>query len=67
MQFMLQLDLQVVTVALPQVQTDLGFSTAGLSWIPNAYALAFGGLLLLGGRLGDVFGRVRVFQGGTVL
>ncbi|WP_345983719.1 MFS transporter [Streptomyces sp. DSS69] len=66
-QLMLQLDAQVVTVALPQVQRDLGFSAAGLTWVPNAYALAFGGLMLLGGRLGDVLGRVRVFTGGTVL
>ncbi|WP_413105708.1 MFS transporter [Streptomyces sp. Inha503] len=66
-QLMLQLDAQVVTVALPQVQTALGFSAAGLSWVPNAYALAFGGLMLLGGRLGDTFGRVRVFEIGTAL
>ncbi|MFF2861419.1 MFS transporter [Streptomyces rubiginosohelvolus] len=66
-QLMLQLDAQVVTVALPQVQTALGFSAAGLSWVPNAYALAFGGLMLLGGRLGDTFGRVRVFNIGTAL
>ncbi|MGA5521067.1 MFS transporter [Streptomyces pseudogriseolus] len=66
-QLMLQLDAQVVTVALPQLQQDLGFSPAGLSWVPNAYALAFGGLMLLGGRLGDVLGRVRVFTIGTVL
>ncbi|WP_320776567.1 MFS transporter [Streptomyces sp. CRN 30] len=66
-QLMLQLDAQVVTVALPQVQTALGFSAAALSWVPNAYALAFGGLMLLGGRLGDTFGRVRVFNIGTAL
>ncbi|MFE0417305.1 MULTISPECIES: MFS transporter [Streptomyces] len=66
-QLMLQLDAQVVTVALPQVQSALGFSAAGLSWVPNAYALAFGGLMLLGGRLGDAFGRVRVFTIGTAL
>ncbi|MFF7553741.1 MFS transporter [Streptomyces olivaceus] len=66
-QLMLQLDAQVVTVALPELQQDLGFSPAGLSWVPNAYALAFGGLMLLGGRLGDVLGRVRVFTIGTVL
>ncbi|WP_320783507.1 MFS transporter [Streptomyces sp. CRN 30] len=66
-QLMLQLDAQVVTVALPQLQRDLGFSAAGLSWVPNAYALAFGGLMLLGGRLGDVLGRVRVFGLGTAL
>jgi EmrB/QacA subfamily drug resistance transporter len=66
-QLMLQLDAQVVTVALPQVQQELGFSAAGLSWVPNAYALAFGGLMLLGGRLGDVVGRVRAFETGTAL
>ena len=67
MQLMLQLDAQVVTVALARLQTDLGFSVTSLSWVPNAYALAFGGLLLLGGRLGDVLGRVRVFSWGTAL
>lgn len=60
-QFMLILDLTVVNVALPQIQTDLGFSTAGLVWVVNGYALMAGGLLLLGGRLADVFGRRRVF------
>ncbi|MCM4084166.1 MFS transporter [Paractinoplanes hotanensis] len=64
---MLQLDAQVVTVALPRLQTELGFSVTSLSWVPNAYALAFGGLLLLGGRLGDVLGRVRVFTLGTAI
>lgn len=67
LQLMLQLDAQVMTVALPSVQAELGFSAAALSWIPNAYALAFGGLILLGGRLGDAFGRVRVFTVGTVI
>lgn len=65
LQLMLQLDAQVMTVALPAVQADLGFTAASLSWVPNAYALAFGGLILLGGRLGDAFGRVRVFSIGT--
>jgi EmrB/QacA subfamily drug resistance transporter len=65
LQLMLQLDAQVMTVALPAVQTELGFTASSLSWIPNAYALAFGGLILLGGRLGDSFGRVRVFSIGT--
>ena len=65
LQLMLQLDAQVMTVALPNVQAELGFSAASLSWVPNAYALAFGGLILLGGRLGDAFGRVRVFSIGT--
>ncbi|WP_208020534.1 MFS transporter [Labedella phragmitis] len=65
LQLMLQLDAQVMTVALPAVQAELGFTAASLSWVPNAYALAFGGLILLGGRLGDAFGRVRVFAVGT--
>lgn len=67
LQLMLQLDAQVMTVALPAVQAELGFTASSLSWIPNAYALAFGGLILLGGRLGDGFGRVRVFSIGTGL
>jgi EmrB/QacA subfamily drug resistance transporter len=65
LQLMLQLDAQVMTVALPAVQEELGFTASSLSWVPNAYALAFGGLILLGGRLGDAFGRVRVFSVGT--
>jgi EmrB/QacA subfamily drug resistance transporter len=60
-QLMLVLDATVVNVALPHIATDLSFSPAGLSWVLNGYTLAFGGLLLLGGRLGDVFGRLRVF------
>ena len=67
LQLMLALDAQVMTVALPSIQEELGFTKASLSWIPNAYALAFGGLILLGGRLGDAFGRVRVFTIGTVI
>jgi MFS family permease len=66
-QLMLQMDFLIVMVALPRMQADLGFSAAALSWVPNAFALAFGGLLLLGGRLGDVFGRVRVFQVGAAI
>ena len=66
-QLMLVLDVTVVNVALPRIQTDLDFSPAGLSWVLNAYTLAFGGLLLLGGRLGDVFGRLRVFEVGLGL
>jgi EmrB/QacA subfamily drug resistance transporter len=65
LQLMLQLDAQVMTVALPAVQAELGFTPSSLSWVPNAYALAFGGLILLGGRLGDSYGRVRVFSIGT--
>ncbi len=66
-QLMLVLDATVVNVALPHIQTDLGFSAAGLSWVLNAYTLAFGGLLLLGGRLGDVFGRLRTFEIGLAI
>ena len=64
---MLVLDATVVNVALPHIQTDLGFTAAGLSWVLNAYTLAFGGLLLLGGRLGDVFGRLRTFEVGLAI
>src|SRR5579863_4369447 len=66
-QFMVVLDLSIVNVALPSMQHDLGFSTAGLQWVVNAYALAFGGFLLLGGRAADLFGRKRVFMAGLVL
>ena len=66
-QFMVVLDLSIVNVALPSMQHDLGFSTAGLQWVVNAYALAFGGFLLLGGRAADLFGRKRVFIAGLVL
>lgn len=66
-QLMLQMDFLIVMVALPQIQADLGFSAAALSWVPNAFALALGGLLLLGGRLGDVYGRVRAFKAGLAI
>ncbi|MGN6161062.1 MAG: MFS transporter [Marmoricola sp.] len=66
-QLMLVLDATVVNVALPHIAVDLHFSNAGLSWVLNAYALAFGGLLLLGGRIGDVFGRRRVFLTGMTV
>ena len=61
-QLMIVLDATVVNVALPRIDADLNFGPASLSWVLNAYTLAFGGLLLLGGRLGDVFGRLRVFE-----
>ena len=61
-QLMLILDVAVMNVALPRIDTDLGFGPASLSWVLNAYTLAFGGLLLLGGRLGDVRGRLRLFE-----
>jgi len=66
-QLMLVLDATVVNVALPRIATDLHFSPAQLSWVLNAYALAFGGLLLLGGRVGDVLGRRRIFLAGVAV
>ena len=66
-QLMLVLDATIVNVALPHIATDLHFGSASLSWVLNAYSLGFGGLLLLGGRLGDVFGRRRVFMSGLSL
>lgn len=66
-QLMLMLDATVMNVALPRIRADLGFSPAGLSWVMNAYTLVFGGLLLLGGRLGDLFGRRRVFLIGVTV
>src|SRR3954447_21890380 len=60
-QFMVVLDVTIVNVALPAIQADLGFSADGLQWVVNAYTLAFGGLLLLGGRAGDLLGRRRLF------
>ncbi|MFJ7267108.1 MFS transporter [Streptomyces sp. NPDC099050] len=59
------LDGSIVTVAMPAIQKDLGFTPAGLSWVVNAYLIAFGSLLLLAGRLGDLIGRKRMFLAGT--
>ncbi|MEV0318426.1 MFS transporter [Streptomyces sp. NPDC050658] len=59
------LDGSIVTVAMPAIQNDLGFTPAGLSWVVNAYLIAFGSLLLLAGRLGDLIGRRRMFLAGT--
>ncbi|MET9955318.1 MFS transporter [Streptomyces sp. NPDC006339] len=59
------LDGSIVTVAMPAIQADLGFTPAGLSWVVNAYLIAFGALLLLSGRLGDLLGRKRMFLAGT--
>ncbi|KAB2340639.1 MFS transporter [Actinomadura rudentiformis] len=67
MQFMLVLDDNVVNVALPSLRDDLGFGAAGLAWVVNAYFLAFGGLLLLFGRVADLLGRRRVFLIGVGL
>jgi MFS family permease len=61
------LDATIVNVALPYVQRALSFSGSGLEWVVNAYALAFGGLLLLGGRAGDLLGRRKVFIAGLLL
>src|SRR5689334_6097498 len=61
---MIVLDATVVNVALPSIQSDLGFSTSSLAWVVNAYLIAFGGLLLLAGRLGDLIGRRTVFLAG---
>ncbi|WP_406452927.1 MFS transporter [Streptomyces sp. NBC_00876] len=61
------LDGSIVTVAMPAIQNDLGFTPAGLSWVVNAYLIAFGGLLLLSGRLGDLIGRKRMFLAGTAV
>lgn len=66
-QLMIVLDATVMNVALPRIQSDLGFSATGLSWVLNAYTLVFGGLLLLGGRAGDLFGRRRMFMLGVTL
>jgi MFS family permease len=66
-QLMVVLDATIVNVALPHVQRALGFSGTGLEWVVNAYAVTFGGLLLLGGRAGDILGRRRVFVSGLLL
>lgn len=66
-QLMLQMDFLIVIVSLKNIQADLGFTPATLSWIPNAFALAFGGLLLLGGKLGDMIGQVKAFQLGIAI
>ncbi|MER6314059.1 MFS transporter [Streptomyces sp. NPDC001581] len=66
-QLMVVLDITIVNIALPHIQTALDFSTESLSWVVNAYTLAFGGLLLLGGRTGDILGRKRVFIFGVLL
>ncbi|MEU2157221.1 MFS transporter [Streptomyces sp. NPDC019396] len=66
-QLMVVLDITIVNIALPHIQTSLGFSTTDLSWVVSAYTLTFGGLLLLGGRTGDILGRRRVFVCGVLL
>ena len=66
-ELMIVLDTTVVNVALPSIRADLGFSESSLVWVVNAYMLTYGGFLLLGGRLGDLYGRRRLFIGGTAL
>jgi len=66
-QFMVVLDIAIVNVALPSIQVDLGFSQENLQWVISAYALVFGGFLLLGGRSADLLGRRRIFLGGVVV
>jgi EmrB/QacA subfamily drug resistance transporter len=66
-QLMVVLDATIVNVALPHIQQALGFTGSGLEWVVNAYALTFGGLLLLGGRAGDILGRRSVFIAGVLL
>ena len=66
-QFMVVLDIAIVNVALPSIQVDLGFSQEDLQWVISAYALVFGGFLLLGGRAADMLGRRRLFLGGLVV
>jgi EmrB/QacA subfamily drug resistance transporter len=63
---MIVLDSSIVNVALPSIQSDLGFAPSTLAWVVNAYLLTFGGFLLLSGRLGDLLGNKRVFLGGVV-
>ena len=64
---MIVLDGTIVNVALPSIREDLGFSETSLAWVVNAYLLTFGGFLLLGGRLGDLFGQRRMFLAGIAL
>ena len=66
-QFMVIMDTSIIGVALPEIQRDLGFTQENLSWVFNAYVIAFGGLLLLGGRLADLFGARRVFSVGWLV
>src|SRR3979490_3288031 len=66
-QFMVVLDVAIVNVALPSIRTDLPFTQASLQWVITAYAILFGGVLLLGGRLADLLGRRRLFVAGLAL
>src|SRR4051812_25637307 len=64
---MVVLDVAIVNVALPSIQSDLGFTPENLQWVVSGYALTFGGFLLLGGRAGDLLGRRRIFMAGLAL
>src|SRR4030088_443478 len=64
---MIVLDTTIVNVALPSIRADLGFTQTSLAWVVNGYLLTFGGFLLLGGRLGDLFGHRRLFLAGIAL
>lgn len=66
-QFMVIMDTSIIGVALPEIQRSVGFSQSNLSWVFNAYVIAFGGLLLLGGRLSDLFGARRMFMLGFAI
>src|SRR5882672_5646772 len=66
-QFMVVLDVSIVNVALATIKRELGFSEASLQWVVTAYAIVFGGFLLLGGRLADLLGRRRIFLAGIAL
>src|SRR5438045_5336329 len=66
-QFMVVLDVAIVNVALPSIKTDLHFTQESLQWVVTAYAILFGGALLLGGRMSDLLGRRRLFMAGLVL
>src|ERR1700691_4045082 len=61
------IDASITNVALPHIRTALGFSVPGLQWVPSAYLLTYGGFMLLGGRLADLFGRRRILLAGTTL
>src|SRR5881392_2599348 len=66
-QFMVVLDVAIVNVALPSIKTDLNFTQESLQWVITAYAIMFGGTLLLGGRMADLLGRRRLFMAGLVV
>src|SRR5206468_13077617 len=66
-QFMVVLDVAIVNVALPSIKTDLNFTQESLQWVVTAYAIMFGGVLLLGGRMSDLLGRRRLFMAGLAI